>query len=449
MQDSVRDKAGGRGKLYPDVFSDARMGVQPPGLVAWALLWNRNHNWIAEQLLIHGKDDARFATIPSASDTEGTKLLDEHLFQTARLINGNTFVTAVLKDYVKQLLGVNREKTAWTLPIAADFSSLTEANIPEATGNQCSIEFNFIYRWHSALSQEDERWVNGLFQKLRSKKSAEELGEDQKDAVPTSDLTREHHSRREQNDPRTRIYFPLDPDVRRDAKTQKFPDSALAGFINQATSYHAGAFGGRQVPAIFKSIEIDGIRHGRELGTCTLNELRRLCHLRPYRSFLEMNADPTISASLRSLYGHPENVELYPGLVAEQAKARQSGTGLCAGRTITYAILADAVALVRGDRFLTREWNEGNLTRWGFAETQADNNNLSFGNVLGDKLLNRHLGDELMPRDSVKTQYSFSVPEESIANVKAFGMGNLFRETRGEQNGKGEAKLHTTGEGSW
>ena len=429
MQDSVRDKAGGRGKLYPDVFADARMGVQPPGLVAWALLWNRNHNWIAEQLLIHSKDDTRFATIPSASDKEGTRILDEHVFQTARLINGNTFVTAVIKDYVKQLLGVNREKTAWTLPIAADFSSPEAPDIPEATGNQCSIEFNFIYRWHSAISQEDERWVNDLFTTLGRTNVAEEL-KDQKEDLPSSHITRENHEQRWQNDPRTRTYFALNKEVQRDAQTQRFPDSALADFINKATSYHAGAFGGRQVPSIFKSIEIDGMHHARELGVCTLNQLRRFCHLRPYRSFLEMNADPTISSALESLYGHPDNVELYPGLVAEQAKARQSATGLCAGRTITYAILADAVALVRGDRFLTREWNEQNLTIWGFAETQADDNNLSFGNVLGDKLLNRHLGNDLMPRDSVRTQYSFSVPEESMANVRSFGMENDFQETR-------------------
>lgn len=167
---------------------------------------------------------------------------------------------------------------------------------------------------------------------------------------------------------------------------------------------------GTQDPEIFKSIEIDGILHRRGLRTYTLNELRRFYHLRPYRSFLEINADPTISASLRSLYGHPDNVELCLGLVAEQARTRPPGTGLCAGRTITYVILADAVALVRGDRFLTRECNERNLTRWGFTETQADDNNPSFRNVLGDKLLNRPLGDELNPRDSVGTQYSFSVP---------------------------------------
>lgn len=62
-----------------------------------------------------------------------------------------------------------------------------------------------------------------------------------------------------------------------------------------------------------------------------------------------MNDDEAIAAARKDLYGDIANVELYPGLVAEQAKPRQEATGLCAGRTITYAILSDAVALVRGD----------------------------------------------------------------------------------------------------
>jgi hypothetical protein len=48
MQDSVRDKAGYRGKLYEDVFADPRLNLQPPGVAAMALLFCRNHNWIAE-----------------------------------------------------------------------------------------------------------------------------------------------------------------------------------------------------------------------------------------------------------------------------------------------------------------------------------------------------------------------------------------------------------------
>ena len=52
MQDSVRDKAGYRGKLFEDVFADPRLNLQPPGVAAMALLFCRNHNWIAEKLLI-------------------------------------------------------------------------------------------------------------------------------------------------------------------------------------------------------------------------------------------------------------------------------------------------------------------------------------------------------------------------------------------------------------
>jgi linoleate 10R-lipoxygenase len=111
-----------------------------------------------------------------------------------------------------------------------------------------------------------------------------------------------------------------------------------------------------------------------------------------------MNEDETIANALKDLYGDVANVELYPGLDAEQAKLKQEATGLCARRTITYAILSDAVALVRGDRFLTTEFNPYNLTQWGYDEVQPDNS-WSFGNILGDKLLNRHLGEEHMSRD--------------------------------------------------
>lgn len=40
---------------------------------------------------------------------------------------------------------------------------------------------------------------------------------------------------------------------------------------------------------------------------------------------------------------------------AEQAKPPRVGAGLCPGYTISRAILADAVSLTRGDRFLTTD----------------------------------------------------------------------------------------------
>ena len=142
-----------------------------------------------------------------------------------------------------------------------------------------------------------------------------------------------------------------------------------------------------------------------------------------------MNSGPVICQALNELYGDVANVELYPGLVAEEAKPKQSGSGLCAGRTITYAALSDVAAMLRGDRFLTTELNPCNLTQWGYEEIQP-NTDWSFGNILGDKLLNRHLGEELMPWDSIYTQFMFSTPEETKTNLRKFGMGQGYRETR-------------------
>lgn len=221
-----------------------------------------------------------------------------------------TFVTVVLKDYVRMLLGINRENTTWTLPINQVFSATTKKDIPKATCNQCSIEFNFIYRWHSAISQEDEKWIEELFKDLEKR-----LGSD-------------------------------------------WMDKRL----------------GSRLPARIPAFDQERDDMARELGVCTLNELRKLCNLRPYRTFEEMNDDEVIATALRELYdGDVANVELYPGLVAEQVKPQEEATGLCAGCTITHAVLSDAVALVRGDRFLTTELNPYNLTQWGYDETQADN----------------------------------------------------------------------------
>jgi hypothetical protein len=70
--------------------------------------------------------------------------------------------------------------------------------------------------------------------------------------------------------------------------------------------------------------------------------------------------------TVESLYGHPDNIELYPGILAEEAKKPfEPGSGLCTGFTISFAILSDAVALVRGDRFYTVDYSPSNLTNFG------------------------------------------------------------------------------------
>ncbi len=97
-----------------------------------------------------------------------------------------------------------------------------------------------------------------------------------------------------------------------------------------------------------------GIHQARSWHVGTLNELRKFMHLKPHKTFQDINPNPEIQAAMKSLYKDPNYVELYPGVIFEDSKVPYyPGSGLCGGFTLTTAILSDAVSLVRGDRFYT------------------------------------------------------------------------------------------------
>ena len=97
-----------------------------------------------------------------------------------------------------------------------------------------------------------------------------------------------------------------------------------------------------------------GIDQARKWNVATLNEVRKFFGMEPHKSFSSISSQEDVAKSLETLYGSPDYVELYPGLVAEDAKApMEPGAGLCPGFTIAKAILSDAATLVRGDRFYT------------------------------------------------------------------------------------------------
>jgi len=102
--------------------------------------------------------------------------------------------------------------------------------------------------------------------------------------------------------------------------------------------------------------EIMGIEQSRRWGVCSLNDFRKYLGLKPYATFLEWNSNPEIAEAASKLYyGDINNLELYVGLQAEEAKPLVDGAGLCPGYTISRAILSDAIALTRGDRFYTTD----------------------------------------------------------------------------------------------
>jgi len=108
--------------------------------------------------------------------------------------------------------------------------------------------------------------------------------------------------------------------------------------------------------------------------------------LKPYANFQEWNEDKDTARAAELLYGHIENLELYPGLMAECTKPAMPGSGVCPGQTTGRGILDDAVALVRGDRFLSYDFNANTLTNWG-AALLAEPTPGAYGGVLPKLIL--------------------------------------------------------------
>jgi linoleate 8R-lipoxygenase / 9,12-octadecadienoate 8-hydroperoxide 8R-isomerase len=385
MQNIVR--TGWSGLLKSDHFADTRFWIQPAGVIALLVLFNRNHNYLAAKLL----DIDEHTRFSSLHDEER----DEALFQTARLINQRTYVNVILHDYLRVILGVNRVRSPWTLNVLQDFSAAgADADIPMATGNQCSVEFNFLYRWHHATSLEDEVWLGGEFSRLFGdwknmdmKTMFRKLGEVTSDQKQHSRLVR--------------------------SEDGCFEDRDLARALIDGCRNISGAFGGRNTPAVFRNIEISGILHARRIGVCTLNEYRSHRKLKKYQSFHELNAD--LVDQLAKLYPTVDDVEFYPGLLCERRKPAVDGSGLCPNYTTAFAILSDAVALVRGDRFHSKDATHFNLTNFGMEDSQPDDT-IDYGTLIGHKLILRHLKDLYSP-NSVHVIFPFTLPSETWKNL--------------------------------
>ena len=385
IQESIR--TGNNGRLKPDRYADIRFWLQPAGVTAVLVLFNRNHNYLAENLL-KIDENARFSTLDD-------KHRDEALFQTARLINERTYVNIILHDYLRVILGINRTNSSWTLDPRQDFSNVgTGGNIPIATGNQCSLEFNFLYRWHHATSVEDELWLEekmmslvGDWKNMDMKTMFQKLAEVKSEQKLNSRLLR--------------------------GKDGLFKDKDLAKALIDGCKNISGAFGGQNTPDIFRNIEISGILHARSMGICTLNEYRSQLKLKKYQSFKELN--PELAEQLAKLYKTIDDVELYPGLLCEEKKPAIDGNGLCPNYTTAFAILSDAVALVRGDRFHTKDATYFNLTKFGIEDSQSVDT-IDFGTLIGRKLIARHLSSVYTP-NNVYAIFPFTLPSETWKNL--------------------------------
>ncbi|KAJ5160844.1 Psi-producing oxygenase A [Penicillium canariense] len=400
------------GMLKPDCFSAKRALGFPPGVGVMLIMFNRFHNYIAEQLA-QINEGGRF-TKPDESNTKAYATWDNDLFQTARLVTCGLYVNIILKDYVRTILNLNRTDSTWSLDPRSEMKNgLLKDAAKQATGNQVSAEFNLVYRWHSCISTRDQKWSEDLYREVF-------VGQD------PNNITLQQFTR---GLGKWEATLPEDPFERPFAKLQRqadgrYDDDDLVKIFEESVEDVAGAYGASNVPTVFRTIEVLGIKQARSWNMATLNEFRSFFNLQPYQTFEEINSDPYIADQLRHLYDHPDQVELYPGLIVEDDKKPVvPGSGLCTNYTISRAILSDATTLVRGDRFYTVDYTPKHLTNWAYNEVNYDTS-VDNGSVFY-KLALRAFPNHFRG-DSVYAHFPFVVPHENKKILTSLGYGLTY-----------------------
>ncbi|OGE58533.1 hypothetical protein PENARI_c001G08740 [Penicillium arizonense] len=406
QQDLIRSHKDG--KLKPDCFSEGRLQALPAACGVLLVMLNRFHNHIVEQLAEINENN-RFSKPRPGMSEEETKAAwvkrDEDLFQTGRLITCGLYINITLYDYLRTIVNLNRTNSTWCLDPRAQMEKAGAT--PSGLGNQCSVEFNLAYRWHSTISQGDEKWIEHIYYDLMGKPAEE---------VTMHELL--------QGMKKVEGRLDADPSKREFAGLKRgeggfFKDEELVNILTHATEDVASSFGPRNVPKALRSIEILGIEASRRWNVGSLNEFRKHFGLKTYDTFEEVNSNPEIADTLRHLYEHPDYIELYPGIVSEEAKEPMiPGVGIAPTYTISRAVLSDAVALVRGDRHYTIDYNPRNLTNWGYNECRYDLN-INQGCVFY-KLATRAFPNYYKP-DSIYAHYPMTIPSENRNIMKNLG----------------------------
>lgn len=307
------------------------------------------------------------------------------------------------------ILNLNRTDSDWMLDPRIDIKD----GPPQGVGNQVSAEFNLVYRWHSAISQKDENWIKDRYDQMFHGADPEK--------IPLHELlsTLSKWESKLDKDPLKRPF----EDLKRN-KDHKYEDDDLVRILKEGTEDCANAFGARMIPRIMRSIDILGMQQARSWNLASLNELRQHFGLTKYQKFEDINPDPYVADQLKRLYETPDQVELYPGLVCEDAKDNYlPGSGIMLPYTTSRAVLSDAVALIRGDRFYTTEYHPKALTNWGFNEASSDKS-IDHGRVIY-KLFYVAFPNHY-EENSVYAHFPFTTPKENKTILGKLGREHVY-----------------------
>lgn len=192
----------------------------------------RFHNYVVEQLAIVN-ENGRFTKpsdrlTPETAEKSWAKY-DNDLFQTGRLITCGLYINITLFDYLRTIINLNRSNSTWTLDPRTEMGNIFgKEGTPRGLGNQVSAEFNLAYRWHSCISDKDDKWTQALYRELFGK-DAESVSM----AELLQGMSKWEHSM--DKDPQKRPFGKLQRDA-----DGKFSDDDLAQILTESVEDIAG-----------------------------------------------------------------------------------------------------------------------------------------------------------------------------------------------------------------
>ena len=258
-------------------------------------------------------------------------------------------------------MGFHQYNTSFTLEprIAIDKAGKKDA-VSRGIGNQVTVEFNLLYRFHCAISKKDEKYTEDYMREAYG--AYFPSGWDPKSMTLQQFYYAMQCSARdavgkavvEPCDIEFGLQTEGDMKFARNEFTRLFDDQKMVDQLVSSMKEPISNFGAQNVPRCLKAVEILGILQGRKWEIGTLNDFREFFGMPRHKTFDSIAKDSSVQNALRDLYDHPDKVELYPGIFCEGDQKLDLDPGPSdTSSALWAAIFSDAITLVRSDRFYT------------------------------------------------------------------------------------------------
>jgi linoleate 8R-lipoxygenase / 9,12-octadecadienoate 8-hydroperoxide 8R-isomerase len=257
------------------------------------------------------------------------------------------YINIILNDFVSTLAGIPELNTAWLLdPSVGEATENFGAEWTPSSGNQVSCEFSLLSQCHMLISDRDDKWMQAFLRKiLPGIDPATASSEDfQRGLLGYLHSLESDPSKRQCGDLKRSSDGTFDNAALLKVLSESTED--CAGTLMNSGRLTVGAFNSG-IPKVLKGFVLLGIKQSRLWRTATLNEFRTFFKLSEHKTFDDITSNPQTAEMLSRFYGHPNNVEFYPGVLVENATALPPPT---LGR----GLFSDAISVLRGDRFYTQ-----------------------------------------------------------------------------------------------